>query len=99
MPRVVVVLGRLGDNWEVPDDVMDELKAFRFALCANPGATTVNEVHYTKLPHLCDTADSTTSKSIDVANLPQCWRYLEQHIKFASCLNVVQSRNETKLLN
>ena len=42
----IPVLGRLWASWEMPDDLMDELEAFRHALYGNPRTTSVNELHY-----------------------------------------------------
>ena len=60
----VLVLGRLEDSWQVPHDLMDVLE--------NPRTTSLNELHYMKLTHLCATAASAleASKCIDFANLP-----------------------------
>ena len=42
MSCFVPVLGRLGDSWEVlPDDLKNELEAFRCALRWNPRTTKV----------------------------------------------------------
>ena len=42
MSCFVPVLGRLGDSWEVlPDDLKNELEAFRCALRGNPRTTKV----------------------------------------------------------
>ena len=45
------------------DDMMDELEAFRRALCENQKTTSVNELHYMKLTHLCDNTASTPEAS------------------------------------
>ena len=62
MPCFIPFLRRLGDSWEVPDDLMDVLE--------NPRTTTLNELYNMKLTHFCDTAASTfeTSKSLNFLN-------------------------------
>ena len=62
---------------------MDELGALTCALYGKPRTTNLNLLHYTKLPHLCDTADSIfkASENIDFPNLPPCLRGVKQHIK------------------
>ena len=87
MPRFVPVLARLGDSWDVPEHLMDDLEAFTCVLYGNPRTTSVNELRYMKMSHLCDTTTDATlqaSKTIDFANLPPCRRSLEQHIKRAN---------------
>ena len=64
---------------------MDDLGEFTCALYGNPRTTNLNLLHYTKLPHLCDTADSIfkvkASESIDFPNLRPCLRDVKQRIK------------------
>ena len=48
------------------DDMMDELEAFRRALYGNPRTTSVNELHYMKLTHLCDKTYSTPEAPISM---------------------------------
>ena len=45
------------------DDMMDELEAFRRALCGNPKTKSVNELHCMKLTHLCVNTASTPEAS------------------------------------
>ena len=59
IPCFILDLGRLGASWGMPDDLMDELEAFRRALYGNSRTTSVNELHYIKLTHLCDSTAST----------------------------------------
>ena len=70
MSRFVPVLGREGDIWQGPDDLIDELEEFTCALYGNLRTTSVNELSC----HLCDTAASTSVytrclKSIDFESL------------------------------
>ena len=46
IPCFILDLGRLGASWGMPDDLRDELEAFRRALYGNPRTTSVNELHY-----------------------------------------------------
>ena len=59
IPCFILDLGRLEASWGMPDDLMDELEAFRRALYGNSRTTSVNELHYIKLTHLCDSTAST----------------------------------------
>ena len=64
MSCFVLVLGRLEDSWEVPQDLMDVLE--------NPRTTSLNELNYMNLTDLCATAASAleASKCNDFANTP-----------------------------
>ena len=83
MPCFIPVLRRLGDSWEVPDDMMDVLE--------NSRTTSVNELYNMKLTHFCDTAASTfeTSKSLNFLNRSPCQRLPEQYITCVNYLHVV----------
>ena len=83
MPYFIPVLRRLGDSWEVPDDMMDVLE--------NSRTTSVNELYNMKLTHFSDTAASTfeTSKSLNFLNRSPCQRLPEQYITCVNYLHVV----------
>ena len=81
MPCFVPVLARLGDSWEVPDDLMDDLGAFTCVFYAN-------DLSYVK--QWCNKTDFilTFSKRINITNLRPCRKRLEQtikHVKKSSC--------------
>ena len=76
MSRFVPVLGREGDIWQGPDDLIDELEEFTCALYGNLRTTSVNELScVTWYCHIfSDTAASTSVyprclKSIDFESL------------------------------
>ena len=76
------VLARLGDVWDVPDDLMNELDAFTCALYGRPRIRTVDELRYIKMNEVCVTdIQLSSSKNIDMSMMPPCRRSLEQHIK------------------
>ena len=66
IPCFIPVLGRLGAHREMPDNLMDELEAFRRALYGNTRTTSVNELHYIRLTHFCDKTDSTPEAPISM---------------------------------
>ena len=66
IPCFIPVLGRLGASREMPDNLMDELEAFRRALYGNPRTTSKNELHYMKLTQLYDNTVSTPEASISI---------------------------------
>ena len=67
IPCFVLILGRIGASWEIPDDLMDKLVV----------SVVNHECEWAALHLLGSTASTLeASKSIDFTNLPQCPRWL-----------------------
>ena len=89
MPCFIPVLRRLGDSWEVPDDMMDVLE--------NSRTTSVNELYNMKLTHFCDTAASTfeTSKSLNFfksISMPKIVGAIHHMCKLSTCSSNLETR-------
>ena len=83
LPKFVPVLARLGDTWEVPDDLMDDLDEFTCALYGRPRTRSVDELRFMKMNELYAKDDDRLSRSSTVymGTLPPCKKSLEQHIR------------------
>ena len=81
-PKFAATLTRLGESWEVPDDLVDELEEFTCSMYGRARARKVNELRYIRIKELC-TKDNqlNPSKNVDRGTLPPCRRSLEQHIR------------------
>ena len=72
---------KLGEAWEVSEEVMDELERFTCVLYGNKRAKKVNSLRFTTLNAKCgENDDLTQSKQFNLASLPPCRSVLEQHV-------------------
>ena len=74
-------LARLGDSWDVPSDLIDELDALTCALYGRPGIKRVDELRYLKLHEFGSEEQLRMSRNIDMSKVPPCRKSLEQHIR------------------
>lgn len=83
MPKFVPFFARLGDTWQVPDDLRDDLDEFACALHGSPRTRSVNELRFMKMRDLYAKDDDrlTCSSTVGMGNLPPCRRSLQQHIR------------------
>ena len=81
-PRYVRLLSKLGDSWDVSDDLIEGLDAFTCAIYGRPRVSKVDDLRLIRMNELCSKDDIITpSKNVDMATLPPCRRSLVQHIK------------------
>lgn len=81
MPKFESPLARLGDSWDVPSDLIDELDAFTCALYGRPGIKRVDELRYLKLNEFSSEEQLNTPRNMDMSKVPPCRKSLEQHIR------------------
>lgn len=81
MVKFEVPLARLGDSWDVPPDLIDELEAFTCAFYGRPSIKCVDELRYLKLNELGSDEKLSTPRNIDMSKVPPCHKSLEQHIR------------------
>jgi len=74
MPKFVPIFARLGDSWDVPADLMNELDAFTCAMYGRPCTLSVDELRFLRMNELCakDTDSRSTSRNVDIGTLPPC---------------------------
>ena len=83
MPKFTEVLARLGDEWQVPADLLDDLDAFTCALYGKPRTKSVNDMRLMMMNDLCAKNEDylTRSKKVDMSSLPPCKKSLDQHVR------------------
>ena len=81
-PKFAATLSRLGESWEVPEDLIDDLEEFACSMYGRARAHKVNELRYIRIKELCAKDNQLNpSRNLDLGTLPPCRRSLEQHIK------------------
>uniref|UniRef100_UPI00358E53D5 uncharacterized protein n=3 Tax=Myxine glutinosa TaxID=7769 RepID=UPI00358E53D5 len=81
IPRYVPVLAQLGDTWDIPSQLLDDLEAFTCAIYGRPRVLKVDDLRLLRINELCARDEILTpSQNIDMATLPPCRRSLLQHI-------------------
>lgn len=80
--RYIQILAQLGKEWNVEDEVTDELESFTCALYGRAHKIhSVNEFRNTRLNELCSQSGILPSKNIDMSGMPPCKQSLIQHIR------------------
>ena len=65
------MLSRLGDNWEVSDDMFSDAEELIRALYEKPRFKNVNELRFHLLKAKCGSEDKiTTNTNVDISNKP-----------------------------
>ena len=73
---------KLGDEWEVPDDVLHMTEAFTFCIYGYQRDTSINLVRYKMLKKMVGEDEELTATSkVDLNKLPPCRDNLIPHIQ------------------
>ena len=72
---------RLGNNWEVPNDLINELEDFTCKLFGKTHITKIDDLRLYMMKEKCGTEETISPHNIDVATLPPCRSSLTQHIR------------------
>ena len=82
-PRFVQALAQLGDSWDIPDTLFDDLEAFTCAMYGKPRHSSVNDLRHEMIQVKCGIKDDKldANQNVDMATIPPCRRTLEQHIR------------------
>ena len=65
------MLARLGDNWEVSDDMFSDAEELTCALYGKPRFKSVNELRFHLLNSKCGSEDIITNNTnVDISNMP-----------------------------
>ena len=81
-PRFAAVLSKLGEEWDITEDLIDDLEEFTCAIYGRARVHKVDELRHVRIKELCAKEDQLyPSKNVDLGTLPPCRRSLEQHIR------------------
>jgi hypothetical protein len=81
MPRFTEALETLGNCWDIPEDLIDELEALTCVLYSKPRFKSVDALRYFLIQEKCDDQPISADRNIDIGTLPPCRKCLEQHIR------------------
>ena len=82
MPKYQPLLAKLGDSWEVSEDLVKDLEEFTCAMYGKPRFTNIDDLRYTILKGKCDVEGKLDpSNNVDMGSLPPCGKSLLQHIR------------------
>jgi len=75
------MLSRLGEEWDITEDLIDDLEEFTCAIYGR-ARIHVDELRHIRIKELCAKKDQLyPSRNVDLGSLPPCRRSLEQHIR------------------
>lgn len=80
-PKYSIPLSKLGDNWSVSNELINELDSLTCAMYGKGRMTSVNTVRQTKINDICSGDGVMPSKNVDMGTLPPCRKSLTQHIR------------------
>ena len=76
------MLARLGDNWEVSDDMFSDAEELTCALYGKLRFKSVNELRFHLLKAKCGSEDKITNNAnVDISNMPPCSDSLREHVR------------------
>ena len=75
------VFTRVGDYWEVPDDIFSDAGELPCALYGKPGFKTATELRFQLLKAKCGNEDKITNNTnVDITNMPPCGDSLRENV-------------------
>ena len=80
-PKFVSVLAGLGDTWNVPERLIDDLEAFTCAIYGRARFTSVDKLRHHMIKEKCGDDVLNANHNVDMATMPPCKRTLREHIK------------------
>ena len=100
LPRFQRVLGRLGDEWTVSEEMVAELEAFTCTIYGKSRSQSIDEVRSTLIKEKCYMKDGTINvkKKIELCSFPPCRKALIQHIRRANFQMATWRRADTPLI-
>ena len=79
------MLARLGDNWDVPDDMFSDAGELTCALYDKPRLNELNELRFHLLKARCGSEGKLTNNTnVDITNMPSCNDSLREHVQRGS---------------
>ena len=81
LPRFTRSLARLGDAWELGEDLLREVEEYTCAMYGYSRFSSVDELRLFKLKEKCEGKPTTAMRNIDMSTLPPCRKCLIQHVR------------------
>ena len=81
------VFSRLGDEWDISNDLLSALSEFTCALYGKPRMANVNEVRYCRVVEVCGSNEDESlrqPKTFDTSSIPPSQGSLNEHSKRAN---------------
>ena len=76
------MLARLGDNWEVSDDMFSDAEELTCAFYGKPRFKSVNELRFHLLKAKCGSEDKiTNNRNVGISNMLPCSHSLREHVQ------------------
>ena len=88
-PKFVTTFTKLGENWNVTEELLNELEMFTCFMYGRQQFQYVNNLRYHMLKEKCDADGISASVNIDLSTLPPCRKTLKQHClraNFQACI-------------
>ena len=84
------MLARLGNNWDVPDDMFSVAGEVTYALYCKPRLNELNELRFYLLKARCSSEGKLTNNTnVVITNMPSCNDSLREHVRRCSCQVVI----------
>ena len=74
---------KLGDNWNVSKDLIDDLEEFTCSMYGGDNSVSgkVNDLRLNHINKLCTKQGKSIPGNVDMSSLPPCRKGLTQHIR------------------
>ena len=80
-PQFEDCLSAIGEDWDIPENIMTQIEEFVCCMFGNPRFKFINRLRYHLIMKKCDNEESLNPKrKIDFGSLPPCQSSLRQHI-------------------
>jgi len=85
-PKYIPTLQKLGDDWDISEELMDDLDSFTCSMYRQTAKVSeVNDLRLIRINELCTKQNRLVpSGNVDIGKLPPCRRSLSQHIRRAN---------------
>ena len=91
------MLARLGDSWEVSDDMVSDAEELTRALYGKPRFKSVNELRFHLLKAKCGSEDKITNNTnVGISNMLPCSDSLREHARRVNYQVAIQKCNKTR---
>lgn len=82
LPQYIPILNKLGDTWDLPEELNNQLDSFTCAMYGRGKVSRVDDLRLLRINELCAKENRhLPSCNVDMASIPPCKRSLTQHIR------------------
>ena len=82
LPQYIPILNKLGDTWDLPEELNNQLDCFTCAMYGRGKVSRVDDLRLLRINELCAKENRhLPSCNVDMASIPPCKRSLTQHIR------------------